>query len=143
MNARDFMNRYKLAGQKVNMYRAKIEALEQSALSGQQMDGQPHGSGKSDTVPRVATKAADMRVTLEAWMLEQERIQEEIIRVMGALKKTEHFQVLKMRYIEEPPADSWQSIAAVMDKTVRHVQRIHGYALQEVQLIIGEMYPEY
>lgn len=141
MHAREFLERYKIAGKKIEMYRQRIEDIETTAPAGQKLDGQPHGTKKSDATASAAAKAADMRITLEAWLTEQERIQQEIVKVLGAVKDVNRFQVLKMRYLEEAPADSWQSIANVLDKTVRHVQRIHGWALLEVQNIINSEYP--
>ena len=137
MNAKDFLLRYRVADEKINMLNAEIERIESSAIGGSaQGDGQPHGSGTSDKVDKIASKAADMQRSLEAWKVEQARIKMEIISVLGAITRRELFEVLQLRYIAPRPADEWFNIAHVMEKSPRQAQRLHGEALQEVQRII-------
>lgn len=137
MNAKEFMLRYRVADEKINMLNAEIERIESSAIGGSaQGDGQPHGTGTSDKVGRTAAKAADMQLALEAWKIEQARIKLEIIEVLGAVPRRELFEVLQLRYIAPRPADEWFNIAHVLDKSIRQAQRLHGEALQEVQRII-------
>lgn len=137
MIAKDFLLRYRVADEKINMLNAEIERIESAALGGSaQGDGQPHGSGTSDKVGKTASKAADMQLALEAWKVEQARIKMEIIEVLGGITRRELFEVLQMRYIAPRPADEWFNIAHVMEKSPRQVQRLHGEALAEVQQII-------
>lgn len=139
MNAKDFLLRYRVADEKIKMLNAEIERIELSAQGGSANgDGQPHGSGKSDKVGRVASKAADMQLSLEAWKIEQERIKMEIIGVLGGVTRRELFEVLQMRYIAPRPADEWFNIAHVLKRSVRQAQRLHGEALLEVQRILNE-----
>lgn len=139
MTAKEFLLRYRVADEKIKMLKSQIIRAEDSAQVSGQSDGQPHGSGKSDKVGRAAVKAADLKTALEAWLAEQERIKLEIIAVLGAIDKRELFEVLHLRYISDRPADEWDRIAEVMDKSVRQVQRLHGDALQKVSALIKEV----
>lgn len=138
MRAKEFFMRYRTAEGKVKTFKREIERLEHASLGSQQMDGQPHGTGKSDTVANTAAKAADLRIMLEAWVAEQERIKREIIEVLGAIDDNDEFQVLQLRYLAERPADRWECIKDVMALSVRQAQRIHGRALRSAQAIIDK-----
>ena len=141
MTAKEFLLQYRTADRIINLIKDNIEKAEgQAAGSAPSMDGQPRGSGKSDKVGKAATAAADLKTKLEEKLYEQEAIKREIFYVLSKITRSEFVDVLRMRYIEEPPADSWLAIACVLDRHPRQVQRIHGYALQEVQKIIdGEV----
>ena len=134
MNAKEFLQRYRVADEKIKLLNAEIERIEEMAQGGSaQGDGQPHGSGTSDKVGKVAAKAADMQLSLEAWKIEQERIKMEIIEALGGVTRRDFFEVLQLRYIADRPADEWYNIAHVLKKSIRQTQRLHGEALAEVQ----------
>ena len=141
MTAKDFLMQYRTADRIIQLLKSDIERVEGRASGvAQQIDGQPRGSGKSDKVAKAATAAADLKVKLEEKLWDQEAIKRRVFYVLGEIKQSDHVDVLRMRYIEEPPADEWISIACALNKSIRQVQRIHGYALQEVQKIIdGEV----
>lgn len=137
MTAKDFLMQYRKADSIIRLLKSDIERVEgQASGASQQIDGQPHGSGKSDKVGKAATAAADLKAKLEEKLWEQEAIKRQIFYVLSEITKSEFVEVLRMRYIDDPPADSWLSIAYSLDRHPRQVQRIHGYALQEVQKII-------
>lgn len=137
LTAKEFLLQYRTADRKIRMLLADIERAEgQASGSGQQIDGQPRGSGRSDKVAKAAAAAADLKIKLEAKLLEQEVIKRRVFDVLSEVQTSEYVDVLRMRYIEEPPKDAWIYIADELDKSVRHVQRIHGSALAEVQSIL-------
>lgn len=135
MTPKEFLQRYRVADEKVKMLNEQIERAESSAQGGGSSDGQPHGTGTSDKVGKAATKAADLMVKLEAWKTEQERIKIEIIEVLSEVDRKELLEVLQLRYIAPSPSDEWINIAVAMDRSVRQVQRLHGDALQ----IVGQI----
>lgn len=140
ITAREFLKKYRTADRKIQMLAAEIEKIESMADGGAvNIDGQPHSKGASDKVATAATTAADLRGKLEAWILEQEEIKRRIINVLSELDDPNQLQVLRLRYMTDEIAETWVNIAYVMDRSERQVQRIHGYALQEVQRIIDGM----
>ena len=137
MTAKEFLLQYRTADRIIKLIQDGIEKAEGQGSGGaQNIDGQPRGSGKSDKVAKAATAAADLKTKLEEKLYEQEAIKREIFYVLSKISRSEYVDVLRMRYIEEPPADSWLAIACALDRHPRQVQRIHGYALAEVQKII-------
>ena len=139
MTAKEFLTRYRLISSRIEMLAAEIEKIEaQAAGGGQNMDGQPHGTGKSDRVANAAIKAAEATTELEKLKAEQEAKRNYIMFVLNKIDDLEQFEVLKLRYIDPKPANEWWNIAEVVGKSTRHVQRIHGYALLKVQKILDE-----
>lgn len=136
MTAKEFLKEYRLIRSKIELYTAEIEKIEAQAAGSQNIDGQPHGKGKSDKVARAAVRSADLAEKLRVLQFEQEKRRDVIIDILGKVTSYDNFTVLKMRYIDPRPACDWWKIADVMDKSTRQVQRIHGEALMEVQNII-------
>ena len=135
--AKEFLERYRTADRKIRMLTDEIEKVESLANgSGIAIDGQPHGTATTDKVATAATVAADLKEKLSAWLFEQEKIKREIINVLAELKDGNQFQVLRLRYLSDEMAETWFNIAYYMGKSERQVQRIHGYALREVEKII-------
>ena len=140
MTAKEFLSRYRLITSRIELLTAEIEKIEAQASGGSQtIDGQPHGTGKSDRVANAAIKAAEATSELEELKAEQESKRNFIMLVLNKIDDLEQFTVLKMRYIEPKPAGEWWNIAETMNISARHAQRIHGHALLKVQKVLDAM----
>ena len=137
MNAKEFLLQYRTADRIINLLKEDIEKAEDQAVGvSQKIDGQPRGSGKSDKVGKAAAAAADLKTKLEEKLWEQEAIKRQVFYVLSEIRQSEYVDLLRMRYIEDPPGDSWYAISEALDRSVRQVKRFHAAALEEVQKII-------
>lgn len=136
MTAKEFLQEYRLIRSKIELYTAEIEKIEAQATGSQTIDGQPHGTSKSDKVAIAAVRSAELTEKLRVLQYEQDKRRGVIIDILGKITNYDNFTVLKKRYIDPRPECDWWKIADTMDRSTRQVQRIHGEALKEVQRII-------
>ena len=135
VKAKDFLRRHEISSLKIRALEEEIKNLYESLLKAPANDGQPRGSGKSDSTGIMASKIADMRLESEYLWEQQQLIRRQIERTLYQLEDADDFRVCWAKYIE---LKDWQEIAAEIDKTERTAQRIHGRALLEVQAIIDK-----
>ena len=55
--------------------------------------------------------------------------------MIDELDNSLYIEILTMRYFEDA---TFEEIAVTLEKSYRHTTRLHGYALQEFQKILGE-----
>ena len=133
VKAKEFLRRHEVSSLKIRALEEEITNLYESLLRSPTNDGQPRGTGKSDSTGIMASKIADMREESEYLWQQQQRIRRDIERTLYQLEDADDFRVCWARYID---LKDWQEIADGLDKTIRTAQRIHGRALLEVQKIL-------
>lgn len=133
VKAKDFLRRHEVSSLKIKALEEEIKNLYDSLLQAPANDGQPRGSGTSDSTGLMAAKIADMREESEFLWQQQQMIRRDIERTLYQLEDAEEFRVCWARYID---LKDWQEIAEEMGRTERTAQRIHGRALQGVQELI-------
>lgn len=87
---------------------------------------------------RIDTMERDIDVKIEDLMLFKLKVSREI----NSLKNPKHIAILNMRYIHYK---SWEEIAASgfdVQYNVRHILRVHGYALMEFEKLYKTMLAE-
>ena len=136
MTAKEYLSQYWNLTEKLNELETDIERIEQEAGEVKlTLDGMPHGTDLSDKTGNYAAKLADMRMKAiekrsEAW---DKRI--EIEDVIMRVTDSDYQRILYMRYILKA---HWEEIAVDIHRSFRHVTRLHGEALLEVQKILDE-----
>ena len=105
--------------------RDRLTKITQSYESdGAQMTKDPH---KFDRLVEYQSLIAEK-------LSEQARVKTEILAVIYKVKFTEWRLILMARYFD---MKTWEQIAHEMNYSVMSITRKHGYALQEVQKLIG------
>ena len=135
--ARKFLNQYFEAKRKIKMLDKDIEQIEEEADNiNIKLDGMPRGTDTSDSTGKLAITLADYymeRIELRNELWKKRR---EITHVIEQLSKMDYIELLKLRYIENL---TWEKIAVEIDKSWKHMHRMHRYALQEVGKILKKM----
>lgn len=125
---KEYLNEYKLASKKVVALQEQLESLrevEQSAKV-QKLSDMPKGSSQSDLsdlMIRIEKLQEKIDKALTKCMEKKLEIEESLI----CLVDDEEARVLRYRYIK---LLGWREIAKRLDYSVRHVQRIHGRAIE-------------
>lgn len=134
MDAKEYLESYKLIQTRIDVLRAEIERLRAEAESvGINLDGMPKGQGSNDKLARLAVQIADCETVLleELSGLFVRRIR--IISQLGKLKEHKHQLILQKRYLE---CKSWETVAYEMDITSRYCFMLHESALAEFANIL-------
>ena len=136
MEAKEYLESYRLIQTRINVLRAEIERLRAEAESVSiNLDGMPRGTATEDKMSRIVAEMTDLESTFteELSGLYMKRMR--IITQLGRLKNYKHQRLLQLRYID---CKSWEHIAVDMDITWRHCYRLHGSALQEFEEVMNE-----
>ena len=129
MEAKEYLEQYRVIQARMNVLTAEIERLRAEAESVSiNLDGMPHGTGNDDRTARLAVQLADLESTLMSEMSVLWANRMRIITMMGNMKNHKHQTLLHKRYIE---CKTWEVIAYEMDISWRHCYRLHGSALNE------------
>lgn len=135
MDAKGYLEEYKLMQTRLNVLQAEIERLRAEAESVSiNLDGMPKGGQTGDKTARLAVQIADMESTWKqelSWLWSRRM---KIISQLGELKNHRHQTLLHKRYIEN---ETWEAIAYEMDLSWRHTYRLHGSALAEFEKILN------
>lgn len=134
MEAKEYLESYRLIQTRINVLRAEIDRLRAEAESVSiRLDGMPKGQGGNDKMSRLIAEMADLESTLTSEMSGLYIRRTKIIVQLGKLKSHKHQVLLQKRYIE---CKTWETIAYEMDITWRHCYRLHGSALAEFEEVL-------
>ena len=135
MEAKEYLESYRLIQTRINVLRAEIDRLRAEAESVSiKLDGMPKGQGGNDKMSRLIAEMADLESTLTSEMSGLYMRRQKIIVQLGKLKSHKHQVLLQKRYIE---CKTWETIAYEMDITWRHCYRLHGSALAEFEEVLN------
>ena len=134
MEAKEYLESYRLIQTRINVLMAEVERLRAEAESVSiDLDGMPKGTADNNKMSRLVAEMADLEATLTDEMSGLYVRRMRIITQLGMLKSHKHQLLLQKRYIE---CKSWEHIAVEMDITWRHCYRLHGSALAEFQEVM-------
>jgi len=115
---------------------AKIQQMESlrdlSTRASDVLTGMPRTSNPSH-MDDFVTKAIDLEAEIGADMHELINLKADIISVINSVATPEHRTLLEARYL---CFRNWEVIAIQMYYDIRHIYRIHGKALGEVDAIL-------
>ena len=136
MEAKDYLESYRLIQTRINILQSEINRLRTEAESVSiNLDGMPKGTATDDKLSRIVADMADLEQTMLEEMSGLYIRRMRIVELLGQLKSHKHQQLLHKRYIE---CKSWERIAVEMDITWRHCYRLHGSALNEFQEVMKQ-----
>lgn len=136
MNAKEYLESYKLIQTRINVLMAEVERLRAEAESVSiNLDGMPKGQGNNDKLSRLAVEIADCETVLQDELSALYTKRMRIISQLGQLKSHKHQLLLQKRYID---CKSWEHIAVEMDISWRYCYMLHGSALSEFDHILND-----
>ena len=136
MEAKEYLESYRLIQTRINVLMSEIERLRAEAESVSiSLDGLPRGTATSDKMSRIVAEMADLESTLTEEMSGLYIKRMRIITLLGQLKSHKHQLLLQKRYIE---CKSWEHIAVEMDISWRYCYMLHGSALAEFSHLLND-----
>lgn len=134
MDAKGYLDSYRLIQTRINVLMAEVDRLRAEAESVSiNLDGMPRGTATDDKLSRLVAEMADLESTLTDELSGLYIRRMKIITMLGLMKNHKHQLLLQKRYID---CKSWEHIAVEMDITWRHCYRLHGYALKEFKEVM-------
>ena len=135
MNAKEYLEQYKTIEARVRILQNEVEQIRTDAEGMQiNLDGMPKGSGRGNKFENLAIQLAECERKLQGELSTLWRIRMDIVANLNRLGDHKHQTLLYARYIE---GKTWETIAYEMNITWRHCYRLHGHALQKLEIIIN------
>ena len=134
MDAKGYLDSYRLIQTRINVLMAEVERLRTEAESVSiNLDGMPRGTATDDKLSRLVAEMADLESTLTDELSGLYIRRMKIITMLGLMKNHKHQLLLQKRYID---CKSWEHIAVEMDISWRYCYMLHGSALAEFDKIL-------
>ena len=131
MNAKEYLQQYEKLNKMIRIKQAQIDALlETLDIAGIDYEHERVQNSLSDRTAEIIAKAEDMRLALQTQIERLFYLQKEICNTIDKIPQVVFRELLMLKYIR---LMSWQEISAAMHYGVRHLTRLHGYALNEVK----------
>ena len=130
MTAKEYLRQIGVLDAKINRRLKQVEELKllatgtRSVLVSDRVQSSPSGDKMSDAVAKWVDLEREVTVMIDQLVGMKNRIIGEIHQ----LDDERYIRILEMRYIDQ---ELWEQIALSMHMDVRHIYRLHGYALQE------------
>ena len=126
-----FLRQYQQCVKAEKSVQDEIEKLRSSViLPANVMDGMPHGTSKSD-LSAYAAKLDTLFRKLQAELNRKWETRKAIINAIEEMEDETEKLVLKFRYIN---GWKWERIAEEMSYSNMHVYKIHGKALEHLEI---------
>lgn len=134
MTAKEFLQkirgidrRIEWSTERAERVRARLEAGSMSKIT-----GMPRGGGEDWT--KTADDLIELEKEINARTREMCRLKRLGIEAVERVEEARLREVLELYYID---AYTWNQVAEMMERTVRHVQRLHVMALEKVRVPEG------
>ena len=130
MTAKEYLRQISVLDAKINRRQKQVEELKLlatsngSALVKDRVQSSPSLDKMSDIVARWVDMEAEVTEMIDKLVDKKNQIITEIHQ----LDDERYIRILEMRYLDQ---NTWEQIAVAMCMDVRHIYRLHGYALQE------------
>lgn len=111
MNARSYLERYKIALQRVRQYEERVDMIT-TFLKGIDMDGQPHGTNIGKPTENIAINLALLREQLTLAKAEAEQTRQETASRIDLMDNVKYKELLYSRYVLLLP---WSRVAQRLD----------------------------
>ena len=132
MEAKEFLNQYRKAVTDIENLETEAEELESMAMGitiiaeGDRVQI----SGKKDRMAELAAKAADIRIDIMGKRTEALEAMHRVSRLIAGVGNDRYRKLLHMRYIK---GSTWEEIAVAMHYSIKHIYKLHGWALREIR----------
>ena len=111
MNAKEYLERYRAAIQRVRQYEERVDMIT-TFLKGIEMDGQPKGTNIGKPTEEIAINLAILKDELTYAKAEAEQIRQEIADTIDRMPNIKSKELLYSRYVLLLP---WSKVAHRLD----------------------------
>jgi DNA-directed RNA polymerase specialized sigma24 family protein len=134
---KEFLSQYRRAVTDIENLETEAEELENMAMGitlSTESD-RVQTSGKKDRMAELAAKAADIRIDIMGKRTEALEAMHRVSRLIAGMENNRYRKLLHMRYIK---GATWEEIAMTMHYSIKHIYKLHGWALREIRSELKE-----
>lgn len=136
MNIKDYLKQVRRIKERVEQLNEEIKDIESKlGVQGISFDKIPTTPSGEDKMSRYIYKLIELRdeYIKECQTLLEKRA--EIVKQIHQLPDVRYQQILYYRYIQDK---RWEEISSIMKYDISHIYRLHGGALQELNMRLNE-----
>ena len=137
MEPKEFLSQYRRAVTDIENLETEAEELENMAMgiTVSTEGDRVQTSGKKDRMAELAAKAADIRIDIMGKRTEALKAMHRVSRLIAGMENNRYRKLLHMRYIK---GATWEEIAVNMHYSIKHIYKLHGWALREIRSELKE-----
>lgn len=131
MTAKEYLRQIAVLDAKIKRRQTEIEELKTAATHITTMfdENKVQSSGRSDDkMASLVTKWVTLEREVARMVDQLIELRHRIIGEIHQLTDDRYIRILEMRYVDR---ETFEQIAVTMHMDIRHIFRLHGYALQE------------
>ena len=134
LTAKEYLSQAYRIDQRINSKLEQVKSLRELAtkatatLSDMPRSQSPNFHRMEDFI----AKALDLESEINADLKTLIDLKREVVTIIKCVERTELQTILEMRYL---CCETWDEIAVALHYDLRHIHRLHGRALEEVDLI--------
>lgn len=134
LTAKEYLSQAYRIDQRINSKILQVQSLHDLATkaSATVSDMPRSASPNHHRMEDFITKALDLESEINADLKELIDLKREVVTVIKCVERTELQTILEMRYL---CFETWEEIAVALHYDLRHIHRLHGRALTEVETI--------
>lgn len=130
MTAKEYLSQYSSLDREIHILQEQVKDLEEKAESISHMSGSSNSSA-FDKIGKTVARLVDTKNEIISMIDRLLALKKEIEGVIVELENPKYSQILTLRYIN---GQKWENIAQIMHMDLRWVHRLHGRALQKIQI---------
>jgi len=134
MTAKEYLSQANRIDQRINSKIEQVKSLHNLAtkatatLSDMPKGASPNHHRMEDFISKALDLESEIKADLQALI----NLKREVVTIIKCVERTELQTILEMRYL---CFETWEEIAVALHYDLRHIHRLHGRALEEVDLI--------
>ena len=134
LNAKDYLSQAYRIDQRINSKLEQVQSLRGLAekATATLSDAPVTGTHNVHSMEDIIAKMVDLESEINADLGELIDLKHEIVTVINCVEVPELLTLLEMRYL---CFETWEKIAVELHYDIRHVHRLHGRALGEIDAI--------
>lgn len=134
MNAKSWLNRGRNIDREINvLLAAKEEARDRLTHITQSYDGDCAQMTKD---PHKFDRIVELDNMIDQRIDDLYEVKKEIMAMVAKLDDSRHRQILEARYVS---GWTWERIAVEINYSYQQTLRLHGYALQAIEVVLNKM----
>ena len=131
MTAKEYLRQIAVLDAKIKRRQTEIEELKTAATHITTVfdENKIQSSGRADDkIANIVTRWMTMEQNVAEMLDQLMTLRHKIIGEIHQLTDDRYIRILEMRYVDR---ETFEQIAVTMHMDIRHIFRLHGYALQE------------
>lgn len=130
MTAKEYLQQIAVLDAKINRRQKEVEELKTLAthITTTAEGDRVQSSGSMDRMASIVARWVDLEEEIGQMIDHLVEVKHRIIGEIHQLEDARYIRILEMRYVDR---ETFEQIAVTMHMDIRHIFRLHGYALQE------------